>query len=498
MQSSSQFNAQSGNHSTFGKVVLRIVGLLLTIASLFMLPPIAIGYIYQDGDVKPFIQGFLTLIILGLSLLYFFRKASSDLNIRTGFIVVALSWIILGISGAIPLYFDTTLNLSLADSIFESVSALTTTGATIITHLDDLPHSILFYRQLLQWLGGMGIIVLAIAILPMLRIGGMQMFKAETPGPMKDNKLTPRVTETAKMLWYIYLGLTVICALAYFMAGMNLFDAISHAFATLATGGMSTHDASIAYFNNPLIESICMIFMIIAGINFASHFIAWRSASMKIYLKDTEIKVYISIMIAALFLTSLVLIINNSYPSLYESIRHASFQVVAMVTNTGFSTANISTMPVMLPLFLLLLGSIGACAGSTSGGLKLIRLILLYKLSIREFYRLIHPHGKFIIKLDDKTVNYRVLDSVSAFILQFMFLLAVFTLILMTFGEDVLTSSTTALSALANLGPALGDASSNYASLNDSSKWLLSLVMVFGRLEIFTIFILFIPAYWEG
>jgi trk system potassium uptake protein TrkH len=238
--------------------------------------------------------------------------------------------------------------------------------------------------------------------------------------------------------------------------------------------------------------------MIIAGINFASHFIAWRSASMKIYLKDTEIKVYISIMIAALFLTSLVLIINNSYPSLYESIRHASFQVVAMVTNTGFSTANISTMPVMLPLFLLLLGSIGACAGSTSGGLKLIRLILLYKLSIREFYRLIHPHGKFIIKLDDKTVNYRVLDSVSAFILQFMFLLAVFTLILMTFGEDVLTSSTTALSALANLGPALGDASSNYASLNDSSKWLLSLVMVFGRLEIFTIFILFIPAYWEG
>jgi len=483
--------------SKMRRVVLRIVGMLLIISSLIMVPPIFIGMIYQDGDIIPFIQGFLFLFFAGSILLFIFRSAKSDLNIRSGFIVVGLSWFVIGGTSAIPLYFSQALNLSLVDAVFEAISALTTTGATIITHLDYLPHSILFYRQLLQWFGGMGIIVLAIAILPMLRIGGMQMFKAETPGPMKDQKLTPRITETAKSLWYLYLGITSICALAYYMAGMNLFDAVCHAFSTLATGGMSTHDASIAYFDNPLIETICVIFMVIAGFNFASHFIAWRSASMKIYLNDSEIKLYIGIIIAAFFLTSIVLVLNDSYSSLYESLRHAAFQVVAMVTNTGFSTANISTLPWMLPLFLMILGTIGACAGSTSGGLKMVRLILLYKLSMRELYRLIHPHGKFIIKLDGKTINYRVLDSVSAFILQFMFLLVVFTLILMTMGEDVTTSATASLSALANLGPALGDAGSNYASLADGSKWTLALVMIFGRLEIFTIFILFIPAYWE-
>lgn len=479
-------------------VILRIVGLLLIISSLIMIPPIFVGMIYQDGDIKPFIQGSAFLFVVGSLMLFIFRKAKADLKIRSGFIVVGLSWLVIGSSGAIPLYYAESMNLSIVDAVFEAISALTTTGATIITHIDDLPHSILIYRQLLQWLGGMGIIVLAIAILPMLRIGGMQMFKAETPGPMKDQKLTPRITETAKTLWYLYLGITAVCALAYYMAGMNLFDAIGHAFATLATGGMSTHDASIGFFNNSLIELISIIFMLIAGINFASHFIAWRSASMKIYLKDTEVKLYISVVIAAFFLTSIVLVLNSTYPTLYESIRHSAFQVVAMVTNTGFATENISTMPWMLPLFLVLLGTMGACAGSTSGGIKLIRVILLYKLSMRELYRLIHPHGKFIIKLDGKTVNYRVLDSVSAFMLQFMFLLAVFTLILMTLGEDILTSASSALSALANLGPALGDASSNYASLNDGSKWVLALVMIFGRLEIFTIFILFVPAYWES
>jgi trk system potassium uptake protein TrkH len=463
-----------------------------------MLPPILVGFIYQDGDIIPFFHGFVVLFILGSSLLYFFRKANSELQIRSGFIVVGMSWLIIGLSAAVPLYNSEVLNLSLADAIFESISALTTTGSTIIKHLDDLPHSILFYRQLLQWLGGMGIIVLAIAILPMLRIGGMQMFKAETPGPMKDQKLTPRITETAKMLWFLYLAMTVACALAYFMAGMNLFDAISHAFSTLATGGMSTHDASIGYFNNSLIELICIVFMVLAGFNFASHFIAWRSASMKVYLHDTEIKVYIGIIIAAFFITSIVLVINETYGTMYEALRHSAFQVVAMVSNTGFATENISTLPWMLPLFLILLGSVGACAGSTSGGIKLVRVILLYKLSMREFYRLVHPHGKFIIKMNDKTVNYRVLDSVSAFILQFMTLLIFFILLSMSFGEDITTATSTVLSALANLGPALGEAHSNYSSLQDSSKWVLSLVMIFGRLEIFTLFILFIPAYWES
>ncbi len=498
MDFSESHNLKRSSNLGLSRTVLRIIGLLLIISSLIMLPPIAIGLMYQDGDIKPFVGGFATLFILGSILLFVYRKANADLKIRSGFIVVGLSWIIIGCSSAIPLYFSQALNLSVVDAVFEAISALTTTGATIINHLDELPHSILFYRQLLQWLGGMGIIVLAIAILPMLRIGGMQMFKAETPGPMKDQKLTPRITETAKTLWYLYLGITVMCALSYYMAGMNAFDAVAHAFSTLSTGGMSPHDASLAYFNNSVIELIAVIFMFIAGINFASHFVAWRSASMKPYINDTEIKSYAFVAIAAVVLITLVLVWKDSYGSLYESIRHSLFQVVSMMTTTGFTTTTVAEMPNIIPFLLILLGTIGACAGSTSGGIKMIRVVLLTKLSMRELYRLIHPHGKFIVKLDGKTVNYRVLDSVSAFMLQFIFISAIFTLALIFFNEDLTTASTAVLSSIANIGPAMGNASVNFADLADGSKWVLSLAMIFGRLEIFTIFVLLIPAYWES
>ena len=486
------------NNSTFSRTVLRIIGLLLIISSLIMIPPILIGLLYKDGDIQPFVEGFVALFVTGNIIFITYRSAKSDLKIRSGFIVVGISWLIIGGSCAIPLYFAQSLQLSLADAVFESVSALTTTGATIINHLDELPHSILFYRQLLQWLGGMGIIVLAIAILPMLRIGGMQMFKAETPGPMKDNKLTPRITETAKSLWYLYLGITLLCALAFYMAGMNGFDAIGHAFSTLSTGGMSTHDDSMAYFDNSLIESIAIIFMFIAGINFSSHFVAWRAASLQPYLKDTEIRAYVSIILASIVLIVIILISNDSYPTLFESIRHASFQVVSMMTTTGFTTNDVSQMPNLVPFLLILLGTMGACAGSTSGGIKMIRIVLLTKLSMRELHRLIHPHGQFIVKLDGKTVNYRVLDSVSAFMLQFVFILTIFTMILLFFGEDLTTAGTSVLSSVANIGPALGTTHVNFSSLADGSKWTLALAMIFGRLEIFTLFILFIPAYWEG
>ncbi len=480
------------------RTVLRIIGLLLIISSLIMLPPIGIGMIYQDGDIQPFLAAFAFLFLLGSIILFTYRKANSDLKIRSGFIVVGLSWLIIGFSSAIPLYFAQSLKLSAVDCVFEAVSALTTTGATIINHLDELPHSILFYRQLLQWLGGMGIIVLAIAILPMLRIGGMQMFKAETPGPMKDQKLTPRITETAKTLWYLYLGITAMCALAYFMAGMNVFDAIAHAFSTLSTGGMSPHDDSMAFFNNSVIELISVIFMFVAGINFASHFVAWRSASLKPYINDTEIRSYVFVVIGATILISLVLVWQSSFPTLYESIRHSLFQVVSMMTTTGFTTTNVAQMPNIVPFLLILLGTMGACAGSTSGGIKMIRVVLLTKLSFRELYRLIHPHGKFIIKLDGKTVNYRVLDSVAAFMLQFIFITAIFTMVLLFFNEDLTTAGTAVLSSIANIGPAMGTASVNLADLADGSKWVLSLAMIFGRLEIFTIFVLLIPAYWES
>lgn len=479
------------------RLIAKIIGLLLLVSSSMMLPPALIGYIYKDGDILPFLEGFGTLALIGAIPFFLYRNIDAELKIRSGFLVVGASWLIVGLAGALPLYLSEYMNLSLTDAIFESISGLTTTGATILTNIDELPHSIKYYRQQLQWFGGMGIIVLAVAILPMLRIGGMQIFKAETPGPMKDNKLTPRITETAKALWYIYLGITVMCTLSYYMAGMNMFDAICHAFSTISIGGFSPYDDSMGYFNNSLIEMIAVIFMVIAGINFASHFLAWKSASIRTYLLDTEVKVFLGFLSVAALITSFQLYITGTTETLYESVRQGTFQAVSVGTTTGFTTEAFYLWPGALPILLLLFSTIGGCAGSTAGGFKVIRMILLFKMSLRELYRLIHPHGKYLVKINGKTVNYRVLDSVSAFFVQFLFLLCVFGLILASFGEDLTTAFSASLASLTNLGPALGDAGPNFASLTDSSKSVLAIAMIFGRLELFTLFILLIPAYWE-
>lgn len=479
------------------KLIAKIIGLLLLVSSFMMLPPALVGFIYQDGDILPFLEGFFTLATIGAIPFFMYRKMDAELKIRSGFLVVGASWLIVGLSGSLPLYLASDLNLSITDAIFESISGLTTTGATILTNIDELPHSIKFYRQQLQWFGGMGIIVLAVAVLPMLRIGGMQIFKAETPGPMKDQKLTPRITETAKALWYIYLGITVMCTLSFYMAGMNMFDAICHAFSTISIGGFSTYDDSMGYFNNSLIELIAVVFMLIAGINFASHFLAWKSASIKTYLIDTEVKVFIGFMAVASAVTSFQLYTSGVSDTLYESIRQGTFQAVSVGTTTGFTTEPFYLWPGALPLLLILFSVSGGCAGSTAGGFKVIRMILLFKMSMRELYRLIHPHGKYLVKINGKTVNYRVLDSVSAFFVQFLFLWCVFTLLLAGFGENVTTAFSASLACLTNLGPALGDAGAHYANVSDGGKAVLSVAMIFGRLELFTLFILLIPAYWE-
>ncbi len=479
------------------RLIAKIIGLLLLVSSFMMIPPALVGLLYQDGDVWPFLEGFATLALIGAIPFFMYRKIDAELKIRSGFLVVGASWLIVGLAGALPLYLSNYMNLSVTDAIFESLSGLTTTGATILTDIDELPHSVKYYRQQLQWFGGMGIIVLAVAVLPMLRIGGMQIFRAETPGPMKDQKLTPRITETAKALWYIYLGITVACALSYYMAGMNIFDAICHAFTTISIGGFSTYDASMGHFNNSLIELIAVIFMLIAGINFASHFLAWKSASIRTYLVDTEVKVFLGFMAVASAITAFQLYTTGTSDSLYESIRQGTFQAVSVGTTTGFTTEPFYLWPGALPLLLILFSVIGGCAGSTAGGFKVIRMILLFKMSMRELYRLIHPHGKYLVKINGKTVNYRVLDSVSAFFVQFLFLWCVFTLLLAGFGENITTAFSTSLACLTNLGPALGDAGAHYANVSDGAKTVLSIAMIFGRLELFTLFILLIPAYWE-
>lgn len=479
------------------RLIAKIIGILLLVSSFMMIPPAIVGAIYQDGDVWPFLEGFATLAIIGAIPFFMYRNIDAELKIRSGFLVVGASWLIVGLAGALPLFLSNHMNLSVTDAIFESISGLTTTGATILTNIDDLPHSVKYYRQQLQWFGGMGIIVLAVAVLPMLRIGGMQIFRAETPGPMKDQKLTPRITETAKALWYIYLGITVMCALSYYMAGMNMFDAICHAFTTISIGGFSTYDASMGHFNNSLIELIAVIFMVIAGINFASHFLAWKSASIRTYLVDTEVKVFLGFLAAASAITSFQLYTSGISGSLYESIRQGTFQAVSVGTTTGFTTEPFYLWTGALPLLLILFSTIGGCAGSTGGGFKVIRMILLFKMSMRELYRLIHPHGKYLVKINGKTVNYRVLDSVSAFFVQFLFLWCVFTLLLAGFGENITTAFSASLACLTNLGPALGDAGAHYANVSDGAKTVLSIAMIFGRLELFTLFILLIPAYWE-
>ncbi|MFP6680684.1 MAG: potassium transporter TrkG, partial [Gammaproteobacteria bacterium] len=352
------------------KVIQKILGLLLAIFSFALLPPLAIAHWTGDGAASAFGIAILVILCAGLALWLPVRKINRDMKLRDGFIVVVLFWVVLGTSGSIPFMLVDGLKMSLTDAIFESLSGLTTTGATVIIGIDYLPPSILFYRQLLQWLGGMGIIVLAVAILPILGVGGMQLYRAETPGPMKDAKLTPRITETAKALWYIYLGLTVACATAYFIAGMDLFDAISHSFSTVAIGGFSTHDLSFGYFDSPLVETIAVVFMFLAGINFSLHFLAWRYRNFGPYIFDSEFKLYAGVMIGVCLVCGIGLCATIYQGDWFHAFRLGIFQAVSIGTTTGFTTAEFQTWPGFLPVLLLFASFVGACAGSTGGGIK--------------------------------------------------------------------------------------------------------------------------------
>ncbi len=478
-------------------VIQQIVGLLLILSSLLMFPPAAVSWFYGDGTYKAFMESAAILVVLGVLLWWPVRKQRRDLRLRDGFLVVVVSWLTVGLGGAMPLLFTDQPQLSAVDAIFEAMSGLTTTGATILVGIDELPKGILFYRQLLQWFGGMGIIVLAVAILPMLRIGGMQLYRAETPGPMKDNKLTPRITETAKALWLIYLALTLICVLAYWLGGMTMFDAVGHAFSTIAIGGFSTHDQSIGYFDSTLIESITMVFMTLAGINFALHFVAWRRASTLPYIQDAEFRVYIILLIVIGIIASAALYLSDIYPSLGNAIRYGFFQVISSMTTTGFSTASFYTWPGFLPLMLIIIASIGACAGSTGGGLKVIRVMLLYRQAIREIHHLIHPNALVPIKMGGKSMSGKIMYAVWGFFFLYIAALGILSMLLSASGLDAVTAFSAIAACLSNLGPALGQAGPHYADINPFAKLILSFAMLLGRLEIFTLLVLFTPAFWR-
>ena len=475
---------------------LRILGLLLMLFSLTMLPPIGISVIFDDGQIPLFGAAAGLIFVAGFISWLPARRQKRDLRIRDGFVITVLFWLVLGSAGSVPLALSEQLNLSMTDALFESISGLTTTGATVIVGLDHLPKSVLFYRQQLQWLGGMGIVVLAVAILPMLGIGGMQLYRAETPGPVKDAKLSPRIAETAKALWLIYLSLTAACALAYWISGMAIFDAICHAFSTIAIGGFSPYDASIGHFNSVSIETVAIVFMVISGMNFSLHFIAWHNNSLKHYLQDPEWKTYLLFLFGLSLLISLALVENGTYP-VNEAFRKGIFEVVSIATTTGFTTADYASWPTFIPFLLLMSAFIGACAGSTGGGIKIIRMLLLYKQGSREIKRLIHPNAVIPIKLGRKPVGSRVIDAVWGFLAAYVLIFAVLMLVCMALGEDPITAYSAVGACLNNLGPGLGDATLNYSTLSDGTKYVLSFAMLLGRLELFTLLVVLSPSFWE-
>jgi trk system potassium uptake protein TrkH len=476
-------------------VIFRLTGTFLTFFSFTFLIPVIVALIYDEYTLGTFIGAFAITLVSGL-VLWLPLRGKRELRGGDGFLITALFYLGLGLFGAIPLYFAAATNLSFTDAAFESMSGLTTTGATVITGLDSLPKSILFYRQLLQWLGGMGIIVLAVAIFPILNIGGMQLYRTESPGPNKDNKLTPRIAESARALWYIYAGLTVVCAIAYWAAGMGVFDALSHSLSTVAIGGFSTHDASIGYFANPGIEMVAMFFMLFSGINFGLHFLVWRRKNPLHYFTDVEVRTYFLIIAVIAFVVWIVLTLNPM-PGV-DNVRDVLFQTISIATTTGFTTHDFSQWPSVAPVLLLLAAFAGGCAGSTAGGIKMIRVVMIYKQGWREVQRLIHPNGVFPIKVGGVPVADRTIEAVWSFFSVYAFTFLLMVSVVMLVGDIDFTTAFSAVGAcLNNLGPGLGDVAQNYASLSAPVKWLLMFTMMLGRLEIFTLLVLLTPAYWQ-
>ena len=472
----------------------KIVGIMLLLFSVTLVIPLITSFIYSDGNHYTFIYSFLIILGLG-SILYLPNiSAKNDIKIKEGFLIVVLFWVILSIASSIPFMLDKQLSLSFTDALFESVSGWTTTGATIINNLDILSPSILIYRQELQWLGGMGIVILALAILPMLGVGGMQLYKAESTGPIKDNKISPRIAETAKSLWSIYLGLTISCALLYYVAGMNLFDSIAHSFSTIAIGGFSTHNLSIGYYNNSIIEIICVFFMLISAINFVLHYMALSSKSLSCYLKDSEFITYTLIILSLLSVFILYVSFSANVNIPFHDI---IFQTISFITTSGFTTTQYGDWPDFIIIALILASFIGACAGSTGGGLKVVRVLLLFKLLKKELLKILHPTAEIPIRINRSPVNDDLSGTLYNFFLFYVISYLLLSLLVLLSGHDIATSFSTVASCINNLGPALGEAVNDYSNLNLFSKYILTFAMILGRLEIFTLLIVMTPYFWK-
>ncbi len=477
-------------------LVFNLVAVILLFSSLFMLIPFATSFLYQGSDLKAMGLSFVFTFLSGLCI-YFLTKSQKkrELKHRDGFAVVTMSWLAMSFFGALPYLMSGTC-LSFTDAYFESMAGFTTTGSSVLSNLEELPHGILLWRSLTQWMGGMGIIVFSLAILPMLGAGGMQLFKAEVP-EIGVEKLKPRIIDMAKSLWYIYTGLTAVLALFLSLAGMNVFDALCHALTTMATGGFSTKSASIAHFQSGLIDFIITVFMFLAGINFSLHFYALRG-NLSRFTKSSEFKFYCSVVFLSITLITLNIMRLWQY-SFPDALRYASFQVVSVMTTTGYATADYELWPVFSQMLLLCLMFFGGMVGSTGGGMKQVRILLMVKQAYRELYHLIHPHALTALKLDDKNVPKETLGGIWGFLFLFILISVIATIFMTALGMDIITSASTVISSMANVGPALGDAgpTENYAAIPAAGKWVLALCMMIGRLEIYTVILLFMPLFWK-
>ena len=480
------------------KTALYMVGVLMTLFSLTMLPPMAVAW-YYDGYsvVLPFAEAMGVMLGLGLLCWLPVCRYKVDLRNRDGFVVVVAFWFLLSLIGALPFMLSENPHVRLVDAVFETVSGLTTTGATVLSGLDTMPKAIVYYRAQLNFLGGMGVIVLAVALLPMLGVGGMQLYKAETPGPMKDEKLTPRITETAKNLWFIYVALNTLCTLAYWGAGMNFFDAICHSFATIALGGFSTHDASIGFFNSPAIELVAGFFSIVAAVNFALFFLAWRSRSLKVIFRDAEFRFCMAVFGGIIATACLYLYLSGKFPA-WEAFYRGFFQTASVITDNGLGTIGYpADWPIFVPLLLMLGSFFGGCVGSICGGIKAIRFLLLYKQSVREARLLIRPTAQITVKLGTKPVSDRVMQAVWGFYYLYIFSYCFFSLALTATGVDLVTSFGSVAACINNMGIGLGETAVGFAPLNDTATWILCLAMLIGRFEVFPLLLLFLPDFWK-
>jgi trk system potassium uptake protein TrkH len=478
--------------------VIHALGLMLVVFSATYLMPVLASLIYDDGTLIDFLLAMVWTSAIGFLMWLLTRRYKGELSIRHGYLLVVTMWTAMPAVATLPLLL-VIKGLSFTDAYFETMSGITTTGATVLTGLDTLPPAINIWRHELCWLGGMGIIVLAVAILPLLGVGGRQLFKAETPGPMKDSALTPRITETARNLWLVYLGITIACILSLKAVGMSWLDAICHAFSAMGLGGFSTHDASVGYFNSPAIEFVLIIFMLLAAMNFATHFLVWRKKNLKLYLRDAEAVATIALILTSCLGIAVFLWWEGTYPSFWTALRHASFNLVSIATDCGFASVDFNQWPMFAPMWMLFLSCIAVSSGSTGGGIKMVRTLILFKQAGREFLKLLHPTVVNPMKIGGSVVPNNIVFAVLGFIFLYFMTVATLTFALLISGLDFISAFSAIIACINNAGPGLGvvGPASNYGVLTDFQTWVCTIAMLVGRLEIFTVLILFTPHFWR-